>query len=121
MRAPRHTRPPDQPSSRPRPLIAALLLAAAGTALVLIGLLETVGDVIGLSAIVAGTVLAAPYAELPGSSVSGWWTMLAAGALIALAGAAVGLAVESVGGLLTVLGGTLVAIAIALGYPARSV
>jgi len=107
-------------SRPPRPLIAALLLAGVGTALVLIGLLGTVGDVAGLAAIVAGTVLAAPYAELPGASVSGWWTLLAAGALIALAGAAVGLAVESVGGLLTVLGGTLVAIAIGLGYPARS-
>jgi hypothetical protein len=112
--------PSSSISSPPRPLVAALLLAAAGAALVLIGLLETVGDVVGLAAIVAGTVLSAPYAELPGSAVSGWWTMLAAGALIALAGAAVGLAVESVGGLLTVLGGTLVAVAIALGYPARS-
>jgi hypothetical protein len=107
-------------SPPPRPLIAGLLLAAAGTALVLIGLLGTPGDVAGLAAIVTGTVLAAPYAELPGASIRGWWTMLASGALIALAGAAVGLAVESVGGLLTVLGGTLVAIAVALGYPARS-
>jgi hypothetical protein len=69
---------------------------------------------------VAGTVLAAPYAESPGASLRGWWTVLACGALIALAGAAVGLAVESLGGLLTVLGGTLAAIAVALGYPARS-
>ena len=118
--APPRSSSTSRPSGPPRPLTAALLLAAAGTALLLIGLLGTVGDVAGLAAIVAGTVLAAPYAELPGASVPGWWTMLATGALIALAGAAVGLAVESLGGLLTVLGGTLVAIAVALGYPARS-
>jgi hypothetical protein len=87
---------------------------------VLIGLLGTAGDVCGLAAMIVGTVLAAPYSEQPGATVRGWWTMLAAGALIALAGAPLGLAVESLGGLLTVLGGVLVAIAVALGYPGRS-
>ena len=98
--------------------MAGLALAAAGAALVLVGLLGTPGDVAGLTAMVAGTVLAAPYSEHPGASVKGWWTVLAAGTLIALAGAPVGLAVESLGGLMTVLGGVLVAIAVALGYPA---
>lgn len=88
--------------------------------MLLVGLLGTVGEVAGLAAMIAGTVLAAPYAELPGASLRNWWTMLAAGALIALAGAAVGLAIESLGGLLTVLGGVLTAIAVGLGLPARS-
>jgi hypothetical protein len=112
-------RPTSSISSPPRALLAGLALAAAGAALILVGLLGTPGDVTGLSAMVAGTVLAAPFSERSGASVRGWWNLLAAGTLIALAGAPVGLAVESLGGLLTVLGGVLAAIAVALGYPGR--
>jgi hypothetical protein len=112
----------DQPQStstsrRPRALTVALAIAAGGAALLLIGVLGTVGEVAGLAAVIVGTVLAAPYSEQPGTPVASWWTILAAGALIALAGAPIGLAVESLGGLLTVLGGVLVAVAVALGYP----
>jgi hypothetical protein len=113
-------RPSNSISSPPRALLAGLALAAAGAALVLIGLLGTPGDVAGLTAMIAGTVLAAPYSDQPGASLRGWWTVLAAGTLIALAGAPIGLAVESLGGLLTVLGGVLVAIAVALGCPGRT-
>ena len=96
------------------------MLAAAGAALVLIGLAGTPGDVAGLTAMVAGTILVAPYSDRPGATIEGWWTVLAAGTLIALAGAAVGLGVESLGGLLTVLGGVLAAVAVALGFPSRT-
>ena len=112
-------RPTSSISRAPRALLAGLALAAAGTALVLVGLLGTAGDVAGLTAMIAGTVLAAPYSERPSASLRGWWMLLAAGTLIALVGVPVGLAVESLGGLLTVLGGVLVAIAVALGYPGR--
>ena len=86
----------------------------------LIGIAGTAGDVAGLTAMVAGTILVAPYSDRPGATIEGWWTALAAGTLIALAGAAVGLAVESLGGLLTVLGGVLAAVAVALGFPSRT-
>ena len=112
--------PPSTSTSRqPSALTVALAIAAAGAALLLIGVLGTVGEVTGLVAVILGTVLAAPFSEQPGAPVASWWTMLAAGALIALAGALVGLAVESLGGLLTVLGGVLVAVGVALGYPSR--
>lgn len=110
---------PSTSTSSPRALTVALVIAAAGAALLLIGVLGTVGEVAGLAAVILGTVLAAPYAEQPGAPVAGWWTMLAAGALVALVGAPIALAVESLGGLLTVLGGVLVAVGVALGYPLR--
>ena len=106
-------------SREPAALLAALALSGAGAALLLIGVMDTAGDVAGLIAIVLGTVLAAPFAERPGASLHGWWNVLAAGALLALAGAPLALAVESAGGLLTVLGGVLVVVAVGLGFPAR--
>jgi len=109
----------DRVSGSETLLIGSLLLAGIGAALLLVNVLGTFGTVAGLVAIVAGTVLSAPYSERAGA-MPGWWTMLAAGALIALAGAPVGLAVETLGGLMTVLGGALVAIAVALGIPGRA-
>jgi hypothetical protein len=103
-------------SSSPRGLRAALLLAAAGALLILLGTFGTAVAVAGLCAAIAGTILAAPYADRPGI-VDGWWVMLGAGALLAAAGVGAGLAVETVGGLLRVLGGGLLAVGVALAYP----
>jgi hypothetical protein len=112
-------RPSTSTSRQPTTLTVALAIAAVGAVLLLIDVFGTAGQVAGITAVILGTVLAAPYSERPGAPVASWWTMLAAGALIALAGALIGLAVESLGGLLTVLGGVLVAVGVALGYPAR--
>ena len=106
-------------SSEPA-LLVALALSGVGAALLLIGVLDTPGDVAGLILIILGTVLAAPYADRPGATIGNWWSMLAAGALLALAGVPLALLVESLGGLFTVLGGVLVAIAVGLGFPARA-
>ena len=84
---------------------------------ILLGLFGTVAAVIGLVAIVAGTVLSAPYAPPPSTPGRGWWTLLATGALISIAAAPLALVAETPGGLLAVLGGVLVAIAVALGFP----
>ena len=106
-----------RPARSHRPLQVALLLAAAGAAVILLRLFGTVAGIAGLVAIVAGTVLSAPYA--PGSSEPGrgWWTMLAAGAVISVVAALLAQVAETAGGLLAVLGGVLVAIAVALGFP----
>jgi hypothetical protein len=101
------------------PARLALSIAAAGAALVLIRVAGTAGGVIGLAAIVAGTVLAAPYADRP-AAISGWWTMLAVGALTVVAGTPLELVAETPGGLLTALGAIVVAVAVALGLPARA-
>ena len=54
----------------------ALLLAGAGAVVVLLGVLGTAADVIGLGAIVLGTVLTAPIGR---REDNGWWSLLAAG------------------------------------------
>jgi hypothetical protein len=96
----------------------ALLIAGAGAALVLVRLAGTAGVVIGLAAIVAGTVLSAPHADRP-AAIGGWWNMLAAGAATVLAGTLLELVAETPGGLVTALGAILAAVAVALGFPAR--
>jgi hypothetical protein len=105
-------------SSPPRPFQVALGLSAAGALLVLLGLFGTAVAVAGVVAAIAGTVLAAPYADRP-AAINGWWSLLAAGAVLATLGVGIGLAVESLGGLLRVLGGVLLAIAVAFAYPSR--
>ena len=48
----------------------ALLIAAAGAVVILLGVLGTAADVIGLGAIVLGTLLTAPAGRREGN---GWW------------------------------------------------
>ena len=99
-----------------RALRLSLLLAAAG-ALVILLRFGDVASFAGLAAILAGTVLSAPYAPPPDAPGRGWWTMLASGAAITIVAAALTLVAETAGGLLAVLGCVLVAIAVALGFP----
>jgi len=102
-----------------RALRLSLLLAAAG-ALVILLRFGDVASFAGLAAILAGTVLSAPYAPPPDAPGRGWWTMLASGTAITIVAAALSLVAETAGGLLAVLGCVLVAIAVALGFPIRS-
>ncbi len=97
----------------------ALLLAGAGSLLILLDLFGAPARAVGLVAVIAGTVLAAPFADRPGAASGSWWTMLAAGSALALAGTAVALGIDTLGGLLAVVGGALVAVGAVLGYPAR--
>lgn len=96
----------------------ALAVAAAGALLVLIRVFGDAGAIAGLAAIIAGTVLAAPYAERP-ATVGAWWNMLAAGAIAVLVGTPLELVAETLGGLITALGAVVVAVAVALSYPAE--
>lgn len=100
-----------------RALRLSLLLAVAGALVILLRLFGDVGSFAGVVAILAGTVLSAPYAPPPEAPGRGWWTMLATGAAITAIAAAVTLIAETAGGLLAVLGCVLVAIAVALGFP----
>jgi hypothetical protein len=95
----------------------ALLLAAAGAAVILLRLFGTGASLVGLAGIVLGTLLSAPYAPQREEPGRGWWTLLAVGAAITLVGAPLTLLAETPGGLLAVLGCVLVAIAVALGFP----
>ena len=100
-----------------RVLQLSLLLAAAGALVILLRVFGDVASFGGLAAIVAGTVLSAPYAPAPDEPGRGWWTMLAAGAGITLVAGGVSLFAKTAGGLLAVLGCVLVAIAVALAFP----
>ena len=92
----------------------ALLIAAAGAVAIMLGLLGTAADLVGLAAVVLGTVLAAPAGRGPRG---GWWTLLALGAVLTLAGAALTLGSEAAGGLLSLIGGIAVVTGAAMGFP----
>lgn len=62
-------------------------------------------------------MLAAPYAERP-AAVGAWWNMLAGGAIAVLVGTPLELVADTLGGLVTALGAVVVAVAVALAYPA---
>jgi hypothetical protein len=103
-----------------RALRLSLLLAAAGAAVILLRLFGDTASFAGVIAIIAGTVLSAPYAPPPDAPGRGWWMMLAIGATITTVAAAFTLISDTIGGLLAVLGCVLVAIAVALAFPVRS-
>ena len=92
---------------------AALLLAAVGAIAILLALGTVVG-LIGLAAIILGTLLTAPLGRGPGQ---GWWTLLAVGSVLSVIGALVALASEGFGGLLALLGGVATVAGAALGFP----
>jgi hypothetical protein len=100
-----------------RTLQLSLLLAAAGALVILLRLFGDTASFAGLAAILAGTVLSAPYAPPSDAPGRGWWTMLASGAAITIVGGLLSLVTETAGGLLAVLGCVLVAVAVALGFP----
>jgi hypothetical protein len=101
-----------------RTLQLSLLLAAIGAVVILLRLFGDVASFAGVFAIIAGTVLAAPYAPPPGAPGRGWWTMLATGAAITTVAAGLSFVAETAGGLGALVGCVLVAIAVALGFPA---
>ena len=103
-----------------RTLQISLLLAALGAAVILLRLFGDDASFAGVVAIIAGTVLAAPYAPPAGAPGRGWWTMLGAGAVITTISAAVSFVAETAGGLGALVGCVLVVIAVALGFPASS-
>jgi hypothetical protein len=102
-----------------RTLQLSLLLAAAGALVILLRLFGDTASFVGVAAILGGVVLSAPYAPPPDAPGRGWWTMLAAGGLITTVAAGLSFVAETVGGLLAVLGCVLVAIAVALAFPAN--
>lgn len=102
-----------------RTLQLSLLLAAAGALVILLRLFGDIASYAGVAAMIAGTVLSAPFAPPPEQPGRGWWTLLAVGAGITAAAGLLSLLSETIGGLLGVLGCVLVTIAVALGFPLR--
>lgn len=98
----------------PRITQGALLLAAAGAIVILLGLLGETAAVAGVVAVIVGTVLAAPAGRGPRG---GWWSLMAAGAVLSLAGALLSIAAAGAGGLLALIGGVAVVAGAAMGFP----
>jgi hypothetical protein len=97
-----------------RALQIALLAAALASLIVLVDLF---GDAIRVGCLVViglVTIVCAPARRVRGG---GWWSLLAAGAVAAIAGAALAQAAETVGGLIAAIGGVLVVIAATIGFP----
>jgi hypothetical protein len=91
-----------------------LLAATVGAVVILLGLFGTAVSLIGLGAILAGTLLAAPAAR---GEAGGWWALLAAGAVLSVLGALLSTVSETIGGLIAVLGGVAVVTGAAIGFP----
>ncbi len=94
----------------------ATIAAGVGAVLMLLGVLGTTVNLIGLALVLLATVLTAPAARGEGN---GWWSLLAAGATLSAVGALLSLATDAVGGLVTLIGGVMVLAAAAFGFPAR--
>ena len=94
----------------------ALIIAAAGAIVVMLGLFGTGADVAGLIAIGLGTILAAPAGR---GEEGAWWSLLAVGAVLSLAGALAAIGSEGLGGLVALIGGVCVLVAAAMGFPDR--
>lgn len=99
-----------------RILQVALLLAAAGALVIMLGLLGTAASLVGLVVVVLGAVVSAPAGRGPRG---GWWTLLAVGAVFSIAGALLSLASEAAGGLFALIGGVAVVTGAAMGFPLR--
>src|SRR4051812_49899598 len=81
-----------------RVLQLSLLLAAVGALVILLRLFGETASFVGLVAIIAGTVLSAPYAPPPDAPGRGWWTMLAAGTAITLVAAGLSFVTDTAAG-----------------------
>lgn len=104
-------------SSAPRALRFSLLVAAAGGVLSLLGSLDLVIALAGLSLLVIGTVISAPFAEHRAVVVTRWWQILSGGTLAVMAGVLLGLAAPGVGGVICVIGGAAALSAAVLALP----
>lgn len=94
----------------------ATITAGVGAVLMLLGVLGTAANLVGLGLILLATVLTAPAAR--GES-NNWWSLLAAGATLSALGALLSIATDAIGGLVTLIGGVLVLASAAFGFPAR--
>lgn len=97
-----------------------LLIAAAGAVIVLLGFFNTLAQLGGVIAIVAGTALSMPprgARARPQATGVRWWRLLAAGALTTAVALPLSLGLETIGGLLAGIGAALVIVGVVFGYP----
>jgi len=98
-------------------LRAVLLVAGAGSVLVLVNLFGLTGSLVGLAAMAAALVAARGARSRRGVAEVDWWKLLGAGVVLVGVGIPAGLVLETPGGLLAGVGGALGVIAVALALP----
>jgi uncharacterized membrane protein HdeD (DUF308 family) len=100
-----------------RRLQLVLVVTAAAAAIVMAGLLSSGARVACLGVVVAGAWLTEPERSRKGG---GWWLLVGAGALLAVAGFAVAELsepAETVAGIVAIAGSALVIVGAAVGFP----
>jgi len=90
-----------------------------GAALALLGPFGIALSAIGVTCLVVGVIIAAPYAGNPGPFLADWWNVLAIGALICLVGFGIGFLAGVVGGVLITIGAITALVAVGLGADVR--
>jgi hypothetical protein len=98
-------------------LRAALLVAGAGSVIVLVGLFGLIGSLAGLAAMAGGLAGSRAARSRRGVAEVDWWKLLAAGTAMVGIGIALGEILETPGGLLAGVGGALGVISVALALP----
>jgi hypothetical protein len=91
----------------------ALVVAAIGALIVVLGLFGAAVRVVCLILIAAATVFAL---TLRAGRGDGWWWILAAGAVASIAGAIIAQPAATLGGWMALLGGLAVIVAAAVGF-----
>jgi hypothetical protein len=98
-------------------LRVALLVAAAGSVVILLGFIGTGVEAVGAAAILLAALLTAgSHSQGAPGAVVNWWRLLAAGAILALAGVPLSLALETIGGLIAGAGAAVALVSVAFGW-----
>ena len=98
-------------------LRAVLLVAGAGSVIVLVNLFGLIGSLLGLAAMAGGLAASRAARGRGGIAEVDWWKLLGAGTALVGIGIALGRVLETPGGLLVAIGGALGVIAVALALP----
>ena len=94
-----------------------LLVAGAGSVIVLVNLFGVVGLLVGLAAMAGGLFASRPARARRGVAEVDWWKLLGVGVVLVAVGIPLGLGLDTLGGLLAGVGGALGVIAVALALP----
>jgi hypothetical protein len=98
-------------------LRAVLLVAGAGSVIVLVNLFGLIGSLVGLAAMAGGLAASRAARTRRGVTEVDWWKLLGAGTLLVAAGIALGELLETPGGLLAAVGAAIGVISVALALP----
>ncbi|MGK2954681.1 MAG: hypothetical protein ACSLFI_03290 [Solirubrobacterales bacterium] len=94
------------------------LIAGAGAVLCLLGAFGIAFAAVGVTLVIVGVVVSAPFASFAGPFIVEWWTALAICALVCLTGFALGFLATALGGVVLAVGAIAALVVVALGSPA---